>query len=124
MSDWTGGLPISEADVRAYLNADGTSGSYATALIGSNIRVESVTLGDGATQQINNRVVLTGTVLSSDDRDRAMPHRLEYELGHVVEFCCKLRDCLRRADAELMKLPARAQCDQTKGGAGVWVVTF
>lgn len=40
---------------------------------GSNIKVESVTL-DGA----SNRVVLTGSVLSSDDRDRAMQIAVQF----------------------------------------------
>lgn len=38
---------------------------------GSKIRVESVTLGDAMSGQVVNRVVLTGTVLSGDDKERA-----------------------------------------------------
>lgn len=45
--------------------------ALARSLPGSNIRVESVTLGQSSDGQIVNRVVLTGTVLSGEDRDRA-----------------------------------------------------
>ncbi|PXA99847.1 hypothetical protein DMC47_01235 [Nostoc sp. 3335mG] len=41
--------------------------ALARVIPGSHISVESVTLGEGT-----NRVVLTGTVLSSDDRDKAL----------------------------------------------------
>ncbi|UYN99339.1 MAG: type II and III secretion system protein family protein [Devosia sp.] len=47
--------------------------ALARVIPGSRIRVESVTLGGGT-----NRVVLTGTVLSSEDRDRAMAVAVQF----------------------------------------------
>jgi Flp pilus assembly protein, secretin CpaC len=65
------GRPIQILDVRVMEEPSQVGNALQAALArvipGSNIRVESVTLGGGT-----NRVVLTGTVLSSEDRDRAM----------------------------------------------------
>lgn len=47
--------------------------ALARVIPGSRIKVESVTLG-----QSTNRVVLTGTVLSSEDRDRAMAVAVQF----------------------------------------------
>ena len=51
-------------------------GALARVIPGSNIHVESVTLGGGT-----NRVVLTGTVLSSDDKDRATTVAIQFAGG-------------------------------------------
>lgn len=50
--------------------------ALARVIPGSNIHVESVTLGGGT-----NRVVLTGTVLSTDDRDRATTVAVQFAGG-------------------------------------------
>lgn len=64
------GRTISVLDIRVIKEPSQVGNALQEALArvipGSNIRVESVTLGDDT-----NRVVLTGSVLSSDDRQRA-----------------------------------------------------
>lgn len=68
------GRTISVLDIRVIKEPSQVGNALQEALArvipGSKIRVESVTLGD-ETGQVTNRVVLTGTVLSGDDKERA-----------------------------------------------------
>src|SRR5690606_12944171 len=74
------GRTISVLDVKVVKEPSqvGTALELALARVipGSNIRVESVTLGGGT-----DRVVLTGNVLSSDDRDRAQTIAVQFAGG-------------------------------------------
>ena len=69
------GRTISILDIRVIKEPSQVGNALQEALArvipGSKIRVESVTLGDTDTGQVTNRVVLTGTVLSGDDKTRA-----------------------------------------------------
>jgi len=69
------GRTISILDIRVIKEPSQVGNALQEALArvipGSKIRVESVTLGNPETDQVTNRVVLTGTVLSGDDKERA-----------------------------------------------------
>ncbi|MGV8955868.1 MAG: type II and III secretion system protein family protein [Cypionkella sp.] len=71
------GRTISVLDVQVIVEPSQVGNALETALArvipGSNIRVESVTLGGDT-----NRVVLTGTVLSSEDKQRAEAVAVQY----------------------------------------------
>ncbi|MCS6758417.1 MAG: pilus assembly protein N-terminal domain-containing protein [Candidatus Devosia euplotis] len=71
------GRAISILDVKVIVEpsqvGNALEGTLARVIPGSNIQVESVSLGEGA-----NRVVLTGTVLSSQDKDRALAVAIQY----------------------------------------------
>jgi hypothetical protein len=59
VSDWTGGLPILDTDVRAYLNAEGTTGTYTSATINSNIRAAASLLQRQTMRQIAEQNAVT-----------------------------------------------------------------
>lgn len=69
------GRTISILDIRVIKEPSQVGNALQEALArvipGSKIRVESVTLGDPSLGAVTNRVVLTGTVLSGDDKERA-----------------------------------------------------
>ena len=73
MSDWTAGLPISEADVRAYLDVTGSSGSYSDTLIGSNIRAAASALQRYTQRQIMEQNSVTKTFTTEGRAFMAIP---------------------------------------------------
>ncbi|HEY8576096.1 MAG TPA: type II and III secretion system protein family protein [Devosia sp.] len=77
------GRTIAVLDVKVMEEPSQVGNALETALArvipGSNIRVESVTLGDDIGEV--NRVVLTGNVMSSEDRDRATQVAIQFAGG-------------------------------------------
>jgi hypothetical protein len=66
-------LPISEADVRAYLDVTGTSGAYTTTLIGSNIRAAASFLERATGRQFERQNNTTKTFTSNGAAALAIP---------------------------------------------------
>jgi hypothetical protein len=69
---WTT-LPVSEADVRAYLDVSGTTGTYSTALIASNIRAAASFLEKATGRQFEAQTGVTKTFTSNGAAAVAIP---------------------------------------------------
>ena len=66
-------LPISEADVRAYLDVTGTSGAYSTTLIASNIRASAAFLERATGRQFERQNNATKTFTTNGAAALAIP---------------------------------------------------
>lgn len=81
--------------------------ALARVIPGSHIRVESVTLND-----TTNRVVLTGTVLSSDDRDRAAQVAIQFagdpeNVANIIEVAGGQQVMLQVTVSEIRRTVAK-----------------
>lgn len=73
MSAWVSELPISEADVRTYLDITGTSGQFSNASIGSNIRAAATFLQRTTGRQFQRQSATTKKFTTDGKAYMAIP---------------------------------------------------
>lgn len=106
------GRTISILDIRVIKEPSQVGNALQEALArvipGSKIHVESVTLGDPTSGQVVNRVVLTGTVLSGDDKSRAGEVAIQFagapeNVANIVEVAGAQQVMLQVSVAEVSR---------------------